>query len=512
MLNNNINNKRIAKNTVLLYIRMFITILISLYTSRVILQTLGVEDYGIYGLVGGVVIMLTFINSSMSGATSRFITFALGENNKQKLLVIFNTAFYIHLFIALLIFLIAETAGLWFVYNKLIIPENRLFAALCIFHLFVISTVATVIQTPFNALIIAYEKMDIYAYIEMVSSILKLIIVFILQILPYDKLITYGFLFLFVNISIMFSYAVYSYKHFEICRIRILNDKSHLKPILKYSMWDLFGSLSGTLKQQGTNIIINLFFGVFLNAASSIATQVQAAVSGLAANVIQAFRPQIIKSYSKGDIPMMEEYVCNAIKYTLLLYGMCIIPLYVKLDFILNIWLGIVPEHALAFCRLLLINSYIGLIVMILITTNHATGKIQYLSTATGVNNILILPITYIAYKMFSAPAETTYIISICFSVITFIADIIITKFLIPSIQVSKILHNILIPISISLLGVILILPLNYYISNTYIQFILMVIISVIWHLMITYSFVITNETRLLINKKLKSQFKCIKH
>ena len=502
------NNKRIAKNTVLLYMRTLITILISLYTSRVILQTLGVEDYGIYGIVGGVVIMLTFLNSSMSGATSRFITFALGERNKCKLQNVFNTAFYIHVLIAILVFIVAESIGLWFVCQKLVIPEDRIFAAQCVYHLFTISTIITIMQTPFNATIIAYERMDAFAYIEILNSILKLLIVFLLPYLPFDKLITYGCLFLGVNFVVFVCYVGYSFVQFDICRIRKLEDRSNVKPMLKYCLWDLFGSLSGTLKQQGTNIIINMFFGVLLNAASSIATQVQAAVSGLASNVIQAFRPQIIKSYSQDNIPLMQNYVCNAIKYTLLLYGICIIPLIIELDLVLTIWLGIVPEHTLWFCRLLLLNSYVGLSVMILITTNHATGKIKYLSTATGIYNMLILPVTYVAYKYFFLPAETTYVINICFTLLTLVTDLIITKRLIPTIFIRKIVKSIVLPVVISSVVFIPCMILKTSISNPYIQFILIVFMSIIAHLIITYRYILSDEMKQTVRMKLINKIK----
>lgn len=504
MTSNSANNKRIARNTVLLYVRMLFTIVISLYTSRVILNTLGVEDYGIYGLVGGVVIMLTFVNSSMSGATSRFITFALGENNAEKLRDIFNTAFYIHMIIAVAIVLIAETAGLWFITNKLQIPSERFDAAVCVFHLFVVSTIIPVIQTPFNATIIAYERMDVYAYFEILNSILKLAIVFLLPSLPYDKLITYGFLFLAVNIVIFICYVAYTRTHFEVCRVVRLKNYANFKPMLQYCMWDLFGSLSGTLKQQGTNVLINMFFGVLLNAASAIATQIQAAVSGLAQNVIHAFRPPIIKSFSQNNIPLMQQYVCNAIKYSLLLYSLCIVPLYIELDFVLHIWLGVVPEYASSFCRLLLINSYIGLAVMILITSNHATGKIKYLSTATGIYNLLILPVTYMAFRYFKAPPEATYIVGIGFASLTLITDMLITKRLIPAIHLRKISESIINPALITLVAFTVTYLVKICDAKPIIEFFLVIAVSVICHLVLTFWFALSKEMRGSVINRLK--------
>lgn len=500
------NNKRIAKNTILLYIRMAITIVISLYTSRVVLQTLGVEDYGIYGLVGGIVIMLTFLNASMSGATSRFITFAIGEHNTQKIKDTFCTAFIIHVLIAFIIFVLAETIGFWFVYNKLVIPESRHFAAMIVYHLCILATMATVIQTPFNASIIAYERMDAFAYIEIANTCLKLLIVFLLPILPFDKLISYGALFLIINLCVLLMYVTYCRMNFDVCKVYKLKDRSHFSPMLRYCLWDLFGNLSGTLKQQGTNIIINLFFGVMLNAASAIATQVQSAVTGLAGNVIQAFRPQIIKNYAKGNIELMETQVCNAIKYTLILYSIVILPLFLEMDIVLKLWLGIVPEYAAIFCRLLLLNSVFGLVSMIIITTNHATGKIKYLSIMTGFFHISVLPVMYVCFKYISRQPEMAYYVYLLFSLFVLTMNLIITKKLIPNINIRRILRNMLIPLLVAGISFLPMYYIYYEMNGSFTRVSLISLLSIIVHVLITYFFVIDKNVRHRVNVLLISK------
>lgn len=503
MSNNLVNNKRIAKNTILLYIRMLISIVISLYTSRVILQTLGIEDFGIFGIVAGVASSLTFLNTSMSGATSRFFIFALGKKEERLLKETFSTAVEIHLIIALIVLLLAETVGLWLVNNKLVIPEERHIAAISVYHCSILATLVSIIQTPYKANIIAYEMMNVYAFIEIANVIFKLLIVYMLQFIPYDKLIVYGILYLVINLLVLLIYKICSDCMFKIFQFHFVWKKELWKPMLIYCGWDLFGNLSGTVKQQGTNIIINIFFGVLLNAASSVATQVQSAVSSLAANVIQAFRPQIIKNYAIGDIKTMEIQVCNAIKYTLILYGMCVLPLSFELDYVLKLWLRIVPEYATIFCRILLLNSALGLVSMIIITINHATGKIKYLSFITGIINIINIISIYVCYKFIGRIPEYAYYIGIFYSMVTIIMNFVITKRLIPEINLHNLIVSVLIPISIM---IVVSIPL-YYVTNSlttsFLRLSIVVIASIIMTTSIVYFFVMDKSIRSSINRKL---------
>ena len=259
------NNKRIAKNTIMLYIRMFISMLVGLYTSRVVLATLGVEDYGIYGVVGGVVAMMGFLNASMSGATSRFLTFELGRGDKDRLAKTFSSALIVHIAIAIIVFILAETVGLWFLCNKLNIPEGRMEAAHWVYQFSILATMLSITQVPYNATIIAHEKMDVYAYMEILNVSLKLLIVYLLCIGNFDKLILYASLMLAVSILIMMVYRIYAIRQFPEAHFHWIWDKTYLRPLLSFSGWDLYGNACVIARQQGTNFLINIFYGVVFN-------------------------------------------------------------------------------------------------------------------------------------------------------------------------------------------------------------------------------------------------------
>lgn len=293
-------DKRIAKNAVMLYVRMFLTMIVGLYTSRVVLAVLGVEDYGTYGVVGGIVAMIGFLNSSMSGATSRFLTFELGKGDEKRLADTFSSALIIHIGIALLVLILAETVGLWFLCNKLVIPEGRMPAAHWVYQLSIASAMIWITQSPYNATIIAHERMDVYAYVEILNAVLKLLIVYLLSIGNFDKLILYATLVFLVSVLIRLIYRIYCVRHFSESHLHWVWDKSILKPMLVYSGWNLYGALCLTTRQQGTNFLINIFFGVVFNAASSVATTIQGVVKGFTYSSTFAFRPPIIKAYAQG--------------------------------------------------------------------------------------------------------------------------------------------------------------------------------------------------------------------
>ena len=369
------NNKRIAKNTIMLYIRMFISMVVGLYTSRVVLATLGVEDYGIYGVVGGVVGMMGFLNASMSGATSRFLTFELGKGDKERLAKTFSSALIVHIGIAIVVLILAETVGLWFLCNKLNIPAERMQAAHWVYQLSILSAMFGITQVPYNAAIIAHEKMDVYAYVEILNVSLKLLIVYLLCIGNFDKLILYASLMLAVSILIMMVYRIYAIRQFPEAHFHWIWDKTYLRPLLSFSGWDLYGNACVIARQQGTNFLINIFYGVVFNAASGIATTVQGTISGLAFNIILAFRPQIIKQYAKGNVEDMSKLVGNAVCFTTILFGCMSIPLLLETHYIMKAWLGVIPEKSEIFCQILLIASFLGLLNNIWNTCIHATGN-----------------------------------------------------------------------------------------------------------------------------------------
>ena len=453
------NNKRIAKNTIMLYIRMFISMLVGLYTSRVVLATLGVEDYGIYGVVGGVVGMMGFLNASMSGATSRFLTFELGKGDKERLAKTFSSALIVHIGIAIVVLIFAETVGLWFLCNKLNIPAERMQAAHWVYQLSILSAMFGITQVPYNAAIIAHEKMDVYAYVEILNVSLKLLIVYLLCIGNFDKLILYASLMLAVSILIMMVYRIYAIRHFPEAHFHWIWDKTYLRPLLSFSGWDLYGNACVIARQQGTNFLINIFYGVVFNAASGIATTVQGTISGLAFNIILAFRPQIIKQYAKGNVEDMSKLVGNAVCFTTILFGCMSIPLILETHYIMKAWLGVIPEKSEIFCQILLIASFLGLLNNIWNTCIHATGKIKEISIFSGTFFLISLPIIYVVFQ-FKAPVESAYLVFILSIVFVNVSNLLIIKKKIPKLKLNFVFLN--------YIKVIIVLMASYYITSLF--------------------------------------------
>lgn len=453
------NNKRIAKNTIMLYIRMFISMLVGLYTSRVVLATLGVEDYGIYGVVGGVVGMMGFLNASMSGATSRFLTFELGRGDKERLAKTFSSALIVHIGIAIVVLILAETVGLWFLSNKLNIPAERMQAAHWVYQLSILSAMFGITQVPYNAAIIAHEKMDVYAYVEILNVSLKLLIVYLLCIGNFDKLILYASLMLAVSILIMMVYRIYAIRQFPEAHFHWIWDKTYLRPLLSFSGWDLYGNACVIARQQGTNFLINIFYGVVYNAASGIATTVQGTISGLAFNIILAFRPQIIKQYAKGNVEDMSKLVGNAVCFTTILFGCMSIPLILETHYIMKAWLGVIPEKSEIFCQILLIASFLGLLNNIWNTCIHATGKIKEISIFSGTFFLISLPIIYVVFQ-FKAPVESAYLVFILSIVFVNVSNLLIIKKKIPKLKLNFVFLN--------YIKVIIVLMASYYITSLF--------------------------------------------
>ena len=453
------NNKRIAKNTIMLYIRMFISMVVGLYTSRVVLATLGVEDYGIYGVVGGVVGMMGFLNASMSGATSRFLTFELGKGDKERLAKTFSSALIVHIGIAIVVLILAETVGLWFLCNKLNIPAERMQAAHWVYQLSILSAMFGITQVPYNAAIIAHEKMDVYAYVEILNVSLKLLIVYLLCIGNFDKLILYASLMLAVSILIMMVYRIYAIRQFPEAHFHWIWDKTYLRPLLSFSGWDLYGNACVIARQQGTNFLINIFYGVVFNAASGIATTVQGTISGLAFNIILAFRPQIIKQYAKGNVEDMSKLVGNAVCFTTILFGCMSIPLILETHYIMKAWLGVIPEKSEIFCQILLIASFLGLLNNIWNTCIHATGKIKEISIFSGTFFLISLPIIYVVFQ-FKAPVESAYLVFILSIVFVNVSNLLIIKKKIPKLKLNFVFLN--------YIKVIIVLMASYYITSLF--------------------------------------------
>ena len=421
--------KRIARNTVMLYVRMLITMVIGLYTSRVILNTLGVEDFGVYGVVGSIVAMLNFLNTSMSGATSRFVAYEMGCGNSERLHQTFITALFVHFIIAVVILLLAETVGMWFLLHKLVIPAGRMAAAMIVFQLSIVVAMLAILQAPFNALIFAHESMDVYAYIEILKSVLSLVIVYLLLIGNCDKLILYAGLHMSVMVLIFMLYITYCLRHFHEAHIDGSVNRAMMKPLLSFSGWDLYGNGCVAARQQGVNFLINMFFGVVFNAASSVASTVNGALSGLTMTVVQAFRPQIIKNYAAGDVSEMSRLMRTAAKYILILFGCMVVPCAIEMPAILRLWLGIVPPATIDFCRLLLCASMFGLVNSVVVIGIHATGHIKKLSFVGGTFYLLSLPIVYVIYRYGGAGVQWAYAVHVIVMMMILVVDLLILKY-----------------------------------------------------------------------------------
>ena len=413
MQNQSANNKRIAKNTLLLYVRMLFGMLVSLYTSRVILQTLGVEDYGVYNVVGGVITMFTFLNSAMSSATSRYITFEIGKGNMEQLKKVFSTALQIHAIIALLIVILGETVGLWFLMNELVIPDGRMDAAMWVYQCSVVTAIVTIMSVPYNADIIAHEKMSAFAYISVLEIILKLAIVYLLVVLPFDKLKVYAVLVLMVGLLIRYIYTRYCHKHFEESHYIHRIDKPLLKEISSFAGWSFWGNLAGILYGQGLNMMLNIFFGPVVNAARGIATQIQSVVTQFVTNFQMALNPQITKTYASGELDKMHSLMFRSARFSFMLLFFLSLPILLETNYILILWLGIVPENTVIFARIIIAISLIYTIANPCVIANQATGKVKVYQAVVGGLLLLILPISYIVLKM-GAPAYSVFIVHFC--------------------------------------------------------------------------------------------------
>lgn len=412
----NSNNKRIAKNTLMLYFRMLIIMLVTLYTSRVVLSALGVVDYGIYNVVGGLVTMMGLLNGAMSVSTQRYLTYELGKGDMLRLKQVFSTCMTIFMILSLIVIILAETIGLWFLYNKMVIPEERMDAACYVYQFSILACILSLITNPFNATIIAHEKMDVYAYVSILEVALKLVIVYLLLVIPTDRLITYGILILASQFIVALCYIIYCWKKFSETHYHFYWDKPLFRELISYSGWNLYGSAAGLIKGQGLNILLNMFFNPAVNAARGIAYQINSAITQFFTNFYTAVRPQITKYYATGEINEMTKLVFRSSKFSFYLIMLISMPIILEAPYIVNLWLGQLPEYVVPFTRLIIAISAIDSMASPLMTTAHATGKIKLYQSSVGTVIILNLPISYLLLKLGGSPM-TVFYVSLCISV-----------------------------------------------------------------------------------------------
>lgn len=371
------NNKRIAKNTMMLYIRMLLLMVVSLYTSRIVLNILGVEDYGIYNIIGGVVILFSFFNSAMANATLRFLAFDIGQENNLQLKRTCSMSINVHVAISIIFIVLTETIGLWFFTSKLNIPTERLNAAFWVYQFSIAAFVVSIIRVPYDSLIMARERMSFYAYLSIIEGLLKLGVVFLLDDFGFDKLIFYSFLIFLVTLITTTLSIIYSVKNFEEIRYFFFWDGILFKRLISFSGWTMFGSIANVGSNQGTNILLNIFYGITVNAAMGIANQVNNAINGFVQNFQTAFRPQIVKTYAAGDQKYLIQLITQTSKYSFFLLYFLSLPILLNTELILQIWLINVPDYTVAFVKYIVVYSLFESISGPLWMAVQATGKIN---------------------------------------------------------------------------------------------------------------------------------------
>lgn len=423
------DSKLIARNTIFLYFRMFLTLVVGLYASRVVLNVLGISDYGVYNVVGGLVNSLAFLNVGMMGATQRFISFELGKNETSRLNVVFSTSVITHVIIALIIVILLESFGVWFLNYKMIIEADRMYAANWVLQFSIFTFVLSVLTVPFNSSIIAHEHMNVYAYISIAEAVLKLLIVFCLLYLPVDHLILYSFLLMCVQLLISMSYIIYARKHFPECHFRYYIDKVLLKQMFSFAGWGMIGNTGFTLKDQGSNIIMNLFLGTTVNAARGIATTVNNIILNFASNVSMAMNPQITKLYASGDIQDSLKIVYSGARLTFFLMSLIAIPFLINSNYILHLWLGIVPEYSNEFVLIILLGSLIYSLAQTVASEIHATGHVKWLQISLAVILLSELPAAYIILKSGGSPVLALIPSLVTIPLSVFVRSVILKKY-----------------------------------------------------------------------------------
>lgn len=408
------DNKRIAKNTIYLYIRMFITMAIGLYTSRVILNALGVSDYGLYNAVGGAVSLFTFLNASLAQGTQRFLTFSLGSKESGMPQKVFSTSIINHIIFSFAIVVLTELIGLYLLQNKMTIDPNRMNAAIVVFHLSVASLAINIIMAPFGGCIIAHEKMQFYAYTSILDTIFKLLIVFLLLYLEnVDKLILYVIFYFVVGQIYTVINLVYCLRNFEECHFNLrLFDKKIQKEMLSFSGWSIWGNMAALGASQGVNILLNIFYNTTINAARGIASNASTHIQAFITNFQTAVNPQIVKLYASGNIQEMFKLANNTSKYSAFLFMLLAIPIFLEIDQVLYLWLGVVPDYSPYFAQVTIVQSLIICMDRPHVTAIHATGHIKWLHIIVGGVLLIIVPVTYLLLK-FHVSLEIIYIVNV---------------------------------------------------------------------------------------------------
>lgn len=492
------NNKRIAKNTLFLYFRMLFMMAISLYTSRVVLDKLGVTDFGIYNVVSGIVVMLGFLSGCMSNSVQRFLSFEMGRNNQERVNRVFNVSLMAHGGIALFVLTIMECVGLWYLNTHMNIPSERMGAANWVFQCSLLTTVFTIIQVPYNAIIISKERMGIYAYISILEAILKLLIVYVLSIGGFDRLKLYSILVMSVTIGVLMIYRIYCSKKFVEAKFRVIKDWKLFRELISFSGWNMLSEIAWTFTGPGINLILNSFFGPAINAARGLAEHVNGAVSRFVSNFQTAVNPQLIKMYAADEWEEMKKLLFRSTRFSFYLMYALSLPLILRMDYVLHIWLKEVPNYTAIFCQLTLACSLVSVLSTLLPKIAWASGDIRNYQIAVSLVLFLNFPLSYIVLRLGASPYATSIVgIGVQFALI-FTRLFLVCKMIgMPALQYVR---SVLRPV-LKVCAVSIILPVWCHVltGNDFIGFVFVVLVSILSACLSSFYIGMTSNERIYV-------------
>ncbi len=483
---------------------MLFTIIIGLYTSRVVLKTLGVSDYGVYNVVGGIVAMLSFLNAAMVSASQRFISFELGTGNIARLKKVFCTSVFIHVAIALLILLVAETVGLWFLNTHMNIAADRIVAANWVYQCSIVTFMLTIISVPYDACIVAHEHMSTFAYISIAESVSKLLIVYVLMIVKADKLIVYAVLLALVALILRLTYQMYCRRHFQECRYHFLFDRKLFLEMFSFAGWSIVGNLGFSFKDQASNIILNLFFGTVVNAARGVAMQVNGIINSFSSNFLMALNPQITKQYASGNEEESMKLVYEGCKFSFFLLLIITIPFMVNMQYLLRLWLGVVPQYTAQFLQLALVAALFNSMAGPLVTAMQATGKIRDFQIVICIVMLSELPLAYAILKLGGKPYMAMYP-TILVSFIGLLARFVLLKRLIPQYSMKKFSLSVFRNTFIAAISFFFSVYIHSFFPENFISFLITTFLSFCIVIVLVYTSGLTIQERsFVVNKIIK--------
>lgn len=504
--NNSKNSKRIAKNTAALYVRMLLLMGVNLFTTRVILHALGVEDYGVYNVVGGIVALFAILSQALSNASSRFLNFEMGRGNFDRLKAVFSTSITIQVALAVIIAILTEIGGTWFLNNKMVIPEDRLIAANWVFQFSILTFCANLISVPYNAAIIAHEKMSAFAYISIYEGIAKLLVCYLVMVSPVDKLITYAALIFAIQLSVRSIYTWYCSRNFDECSYNFSYDKPLMKELFSYAGWNFIGASAVVLRTQGGNILINLFAGPAVNASRAVANQINHAVSGFTSNFMTAVKPQITKSFAAGDITYMSKLVNQSARLSYYMLFFLSLPIMINIDYILELWLDKVPEKASIFVVLTILFSMTESLSYPLIIAQLATGKVRNFQLIVGFLTLLNVPISYALLKI-GFTTEIFLYVAIVISLVSLIVRLVILSNTIIGYNIITYVCDVLLNCAlVTIISVVAPLILFNALRPSFFSFIIVCITSIVSCTITIFFIGCSKKERMMIRGKIKQK------